>query len=350
MSTAEPAARHPRRRRRIVLLVLLVVVLLVVAYAATLAFSITRALQQRNDALPAAARTALDDAAGSARTSPRTILVLGADSSRARRDTRGSAYGGTDSMLLVRIDPKRKQVDMLSLPRDLYVDVPDAERSRIGQVYEQGGAALAIRTVRGLLDMDVNHVAVVDFDGFRGLVDALGGIEIYNPFLVRSAVDFDGRSWAFPSGTLRLDGRRALAYARVRKVDQASILRNRDEGEELGRAFRQQRVLEATLRRIRPAELLRSPIRFPGSVLDPITTDIELAELLGWARAGAGDGWGGLRCRIGGSYVPMRGETVLMPRDAEQVAEMFVRSTKPVPPLEPTDGGCIAAEADNTPR
>ena len=158
--------------------------------------------------------------------------------------------GRSDSILLVRVDPARNRIAELSIPRDLRVTIPGHGDDRINVAYTLGGPALAIQTVRALTGIPINHVVLVDFSGFRELVDALGGVTIDNPAKIISN-SFDGHPWRFGRGRLHLDGRHALAYARVRE-NTANPSDN-----DLTRGLRQQRVLQA----------IASGLASPGTLL-----------------------------------------------------------------------------------
>ncbi len=173
---------------------------------------------------------------GSLLSDASTTLVLGSD----RRPDGGP--GRSDSILLVRVDPGRNRIAELSIPRDLRVTIPGHGDDRINAAYTLGGPALAIQTVRALTGIPINHVVLVDFSGFRELVDALGGVTIDNPTKIISN-SFDGHPWRFGRGRLHLDGRHALAYARVRE----NTVNGADN--DLTRGLRQQRVLQAIAER-----------------------------------------------------------------------------------------------------
>ena len=153
-------------------------------------------------------------------------------------DSRGrSALSGAraDSILLVRTDPGKHLISMLSVPRDLYVPIPGHGENKINAAFAFGGPPLLIRTVNRLTDLKVNHVVIVDFTGFRDLIDDLGGITIVNPTKVVSSQSFDGHGWQFGKGPIHLDGRRALAYARIRHTTNSA-------DSDISRTERQQRV------------------------------------------------------------------------------------------------------------
>src|SRR5262249_195260 len=152
---------------------------------------------------------------------------------------------------------------------------------KVNAAYSEGGPTLTIRTVRLLLGsgVPINHVMVVDFAGFRRLIDALGGVTIDNPTKIISN-SFDGHSWRFGKGKRRLAARHALAYARVRE----NTLNPSDS--DVTRGLRQQRVLSAlTSSLASPSTLFHLP-SVGDAIGDPLSTDITANQLLelGWRK------------------------------------------------------------------
>jgi LCP family protein required for cell wall assembly len=111
----------------------------------------------------------------------------------------------------------------LSIPRDSYAEIPGQAPTKINAAYAFGGAALQIKTIEGFLDIQIDHVAIVNFTGFEDLIDAVGGVEVDLPH--KLCADIAGGSGGGQGGiTLRLkkgentlDGEKALAYSRIRK-------------------------------------------------------------------------------------------------------------------------------------
>lgn len=170
-------------------------------------------------------------------------LLLGVD------DPAGSASGPrrSDVMMLLHLDGDRKAATLISFPRDLYVRIPGHGKNKINAAYAFGGTQLAVRTVEGLVDTRIDHVALVDFDGFVELTKTLGGVTLYNEHPSVS------QGFDFPRGKITISGDQALAYVRERKQ-----LPNGD----LDRAQRQRAVVQAVLTKGMSKELLTDPDRF----------------------------------------------------------------------------------------
>lgn len=351
--TAPPpgAGRPPRQARRRLAqgLALALAALLTLALAwALLGYrAVARGVEQANERLSARAAARLAEPPGSLLSAPATILVLGTDGDSApgRRGARRA-----DSLLLVRTDPKRRRLAYLSIPRDLSVEIPGYGRGKINAASQLGGPALAVSTVRALTGLPVHHVVVLDFDGFRELIDALGGIDVDVPRPILSnrfdcpypaarCASWEG--WRFEKGRQHMDGRRALVYARIRtnRLDPADT--------DVTRGERQQLVAAAVGDKIASlGTFLRLP--FVGEELAaPLATDLSAWELLelAWVRLRASST---LHCRLGGEPSSSGGESVLVGgEDNLAVISMFLGRTAPVPPPKgtPYGAGCRRGRA-----
>ncbi|HEV2814571.1 MAG TPA: LCP family protein [Solirubrobacteraceae bacterium] len=182
-------------------------------------------------------------------TGATNVLVLGSDtrpkgSKEPGADTTGN--GRSDSILLLRVGGGKNS--RMSIARDTVVDIPGHGRQKINAAYALGGAPLAIDTIKAYLGIEVNHIIEVSFSEFPDLVDAMGGID-YKGGCVVARINGGARNGGV---TLRiragkkthLDGKKALALARVRKNDC-----NRNEND-LTRARRQQKILAAMKGRV----------------------------------------------------------------------------------------------------
>jgi len=145
------------------------------------------------------------------------ILLIGSDS-RGRLDPAGDRAVGdravgqrSDTLMLVHVPADRKRVFITSILRDSWVDVPGHGAAKINAAYAWGGVPLTVQTVERLLDVRVDHVAEIDFAGFEGMTDALGGVTVQSP---RAFTGPGGTH--FVQGANRLDGAQALAFVRER--------------------------------------------------------------------------------------------------------------------------------------
>jgi LCP family protein required for cell wall assembly len=154
---------------------------------------------------------------------PQTILLIGSDKrSKNAIDVRTGAYAenhpSSDTMILMRLDPAKGATALLSLPRDLKVDIPGHGIAKLNASYAIGGARLTVRTIKALTHIHINHVINVDFHGFAKAVNALGCIYVdvdrhyYNQSNLYAKIDV-------PAGYQRLCGQNALSYVRYRHTD-----------------------------------------------------------------------------------------------------------------------------------
>ena len=344
---ARPApapATRPRRgrwRRRITLLVGLLLLLLVV-WGVTSYLALAGAVDGANDRLGA---VPVNEQRGLLMSSPSTLLLLGTDAGPGigRENSRRS-----DSILLVRTDPTRGRTAYLSVPRDLRADIPGRGFGKINAAYQHGGAQLAIRAVRQLTGLQVNHVLVVDFRNFVQLVDALGGVEIDVPEpIIANKFDCPFKTqqqcdrwsgWRFRAGKQTMNGRRALVYARIREN------RLNPAENDLTRGERQQAVVRAITDKITsPTTAAKMPL-VADDILAPLATDLSAGQLtqLAWVKFRAGTE---LRCRLGGYPSEIGGESFLIGSEENRnVVLMFLGASAPQPPAPgsgPYGPGCV---------
>lgn len=140
------------------------------------------------------------------------ILLLGSDS---RADTSTPILDDignrADSIMVAHIPSDRDGVQIMSIMRDSWVEIPGHGMSKINAALAYGGVPLMVQTVEGLIDQRIDHVAVADFNGFKNLTDAVGGVEVNNP---RS---FSAGGHDFAAGPITLNGDQALSFVRERK-------------------------------------------------------------------------------------------------------------------------------------
>ncbi len=175
---------------------------------------------------------------------PYYVLALGSD---ARE---GDEVSRTDTMILVRVDPLRAQLTMLSIPRDTKVEIEGYGTQKINAAYAFGGVAGAVREAHELTGASISQAALIKFDGVESLVDYLGGVTVNVPVDV---YDPEYTGLVLPAGEQEMDGHTALLFSRVR------------HGFDLGDYQRQkdQRILiEAIMHEV----LSLSPTQMPGVV------------------------------------------------------------------------------------
>ncbi|QWZ08309.1 LCP family protein [Nocardioides panacis] len=213
---------------------------------------------------------------------PLNILLLGSDTREGQTGhIGGDTPGLSDTTILLHISGDRKLAYGVSLPRDAMVERPTCERkdgngtdpgglSMFNAAYAVGGPACTIKTVEKLTNVRINHFVVIDFNGFRKMVDALGGVEVCVP---KEVNDTTGHI-TLPAGTYNVKGQRALDYVRVRHVIS-------DNGD-IGRMKRQQTFLASMANKAVSAGTLANPVRlvrFLDAATKSLTTDTGLSSL-----------------------------------------------------------------------
>ncbi|MFI8304112.1 LCP family protein [Streptomyces sp. NPDC085927] len=215
----------------------------------------------------------------------RNILLIGSDSRSGDENGRYGRDPGTersDTVILLHLPAGRGSATAVSLPRDLMVDVPgclrrDGTRAEpvftvFNQAFQQGGSACAIRTVEKLTGIRVDHHIVVDFHGFKEMVEAVDGVEV----CLREPIDDKAAELKLPAGRVALNGEQALGYVRARK--------SLGDGSDTHRMERQQRFLGALLSKVSGNDVLLNPAKlYPvlNAATSALTTDPKLANLRG---------------------------------------------------------------------
>lgn len=214
-------------------------------------------------------------------TGRQNILVVGSDSREGLTDAQLLALGTTaepganltDTIILLQLDADNGRASMLSFPRDLLVTRCDGTRGRInsafshGEASGSGGPGCLVQTVTNLTGIPVHHYVQVDFRGFLGAVDAVGGVTFYLDEPLRDvAAGLD-----VPAGCVTFDGTRALGFVRARKSLDSDF----------GRIARQQRFLRELVNEAASLETLANPTRLLAlvrSLSGSISTDRQLSS------------------------------------------------------------------------
>jgi polyisoprenyl-teichoic acid--peptidoglycan teichoic acid transferase len=222
--------------------------------------------QARQEARKEAARLAAAKEAEQASDEPLDVLVLGVD--RRPNSAEGESTR-SDTMMLVRVIPATGEVKLLSVPRDLYVEVQSGEKDRINTAYAYGGVEKARAVMEDLTGVDIDNYVIVDFEGFEKVIDAMGKVR------VDVGKGVFPEHWNMGEGFERLNGHKALKYARYRGTP----------GADLDRIDHQQKLL-AALRR----QALRWDIvtRLPAIIRvtnENVNTDLGIMQVIPLARA-----------------------------------------------------------------
>ena len=195
------------------------------------------------------------------------IVVMGVDE-------RDEDAGRSDTLFVVMLDPKSNNISLLSIPRDTMVKIPDRGWDKINHAFAFGGHKLTQQTVEEFLGIQINNYVVVDFKGFKGLVDAIGGIDINVEKDMYYEDPYDNLVIDLQKGRQHLDGKTAIQYVRYR-----------DEEGDIGRIKRQQHFMAAIYEKVTSSQIIT---KMPGLVKELLTmvkTDMPLTDMAKVARA-----------------------------------------------------------------
>lgn len=157
---------------------------------------------------------------------PFSVLLLGVDQ-------RANDRGRSDTMIVLTVNPGKNSVKMLSIPRDTRTEIiGKGTTDKINHAYAFGGVEMSMNTVENFLDIPIDYYIQVNMEGFKDIVDAVGGVKVQN------TLNFSYGGSKFPIGELKLDGKSALNYARMRKEDPRG---------DFGRQDRQKQVIRGII-------------------------------------------------------------------------------------------------------
>ncbi len=139
----------------------------------------------------------------------KNILLLGSDT-RSGSEAAQVSGSRADSIMLAHIPADGKGVYLVSIMRDTWVNIPGYGAAKINAALNYGGISLQVATVENLLGIKIDHVAEIEFEGFKALVNSVNGVDVQVPF------DFDINAWSFKQGMQHMDGGAALAFVRAR--------------------------------------------------------------------------------------------------------------------------------------
>jgi len=282
---------HPSRRRKIIQWTAIVVSVLLVV-AATAVVIAYKKLEGNINGI------AIDNALGTDRPEqpkvsgpkkPLNVLVMGSDN-RDGTNIGGDTPGLSDTTILLHLSADRKRAYGVSLPRDAMVERPECQTkngkgkvpgglTQFNAAYSVGGPACTIKTIERLTDIRIDHFVVIDFAGFKEMVNAINGVKVCVP----EEVNDDIGHIHLPAGTYKVNGNQALDYVRVRHNIGA-------ETGDIGRMKRQQAFIAAMVEKVVSKGTLANPVRlyrFLDAATHSLTTDTGFAHLKELASLGS---------------------------------------------------------------
>lgn len=273
-SHGRPSSRGPKKRKGSKLKVVLIVLVLALVCAGAGAFAYVAALEGN---LHIGLGSNMDEVLvdSDITNEPFYMLLLGTDGS-AERDETGD-FGGTyrsDSIILARIDPVEDKATLVSLHRDTLLDMGEYGNQKLNAAYALGGPSYMVETVSKLAGVPISHYAEVNFDGFKDIVDALGGVEVDVPM----EIDDDDAGGYVGAGLQTLTGDQALILCRARHAyDEYG------DGDSF-RAANQRLVLSAIAKKVLSTDIVTMTSTVQA-MSEHITTDLTLTEIVALAQA-----------------------------------------------------------------
>jgi len=230
-------------------------------YAATIDRSLTKNLN-RGVELPSEGPSAAGTPQKAQETGALNYVLLGSDS----RDPGNESNGRSDTIMLVHLNAKRTKAYIVSFPRDMYVNIPGYGKNKINAAFAFGGPPLAVRTLENLTGVGMDHVVLIDFEGFIRLTDDLHGVTVTNK------TAFSSHGFHYAKGKITIAGEQALWFVRER---------HQLPGGDLARAENQRNVIKAILDKGLSAEVISDPatsINFIANVAKHLTVDNGLSD------------------------------------------------------------------------
>ncbi|KAB7706666.1 LytR family transcriptional regulator [Bacillus aerolatus] len=240
----------------------LTIILLLLAIAAVFAFNVYSSLNKALEGM--LNESALEksekrpEAVSLQDKEPFTVLLLGVDE-------REGDKGRSDTMILMSVNGQEGSAEMLSIPRDTRVEIVGrGKKDKINHAYAFGGVDMAAKTVEEFLDVPVDYYVEMNMDGFKDIVDAVGGISVNSTF----AFSYEGADFA--KGTIHLNGEEALKYSRMRYEDPQG---------DFGRQTRQRQVIQGILEKGASVQSIWKYDDILGAMEKNVQTNLSLDEM-----------------------------------------------------------------------
>lgn len=195
---------------------------------------------------------------------PVSVLVMGTDVGALNR---GNAGGNTDTLEVMTVNPKKESITMTSVPRDTLVRVntsKGADYVKINAAYSIGGPKKTVKQVKELLGIPIDYYAVVNMGVLKKVVNAVGGVDVNNPF----AFTYEGHH--FPKGKQHLNGNNALKFSRMRYED---------PNNDYGRQKRQQQIITNVIHKFKKSGSVSAVNKILAAVRDGVKTNIPLDSI-----------------------------------------------------------------------
>lgn len=201
---------------------------------------------------------------------PFSIMLLGIDTGAMGR----TEQGRSDTMMVVTVNPQKKQSTIVSLDRDIYTKIVGHDTmDKLNHAYAFGGVEMAMDSVENLLDIPIDHYVTINMQGLSDLIDAVGGIDVHNKY----HFELDGVELQADTD-YHLDGTKGLSYARYRKYDETTGMGDPDG--DIGRQKRQREVIEKIVKKVLSLDSVTNYQKILKAVEKNTKTDLVWADML----------------------------------------------------------------------
>jgi polyisoprenyl-teichoic acid--peptidoglycan teichoic acid transferase len=226
MSTRSDRQKKKRKWPKVLLITLAVLFIAAGAYAYSVYHSLTTAVDTMHTPLQRDKSEKREEQVSLQKAQPFSVVLLGVDQ-------RENDRGRSDSIIVMAVNPNNNSVKMLSIPRDTRTEIVGKGKvDKINHAYAFGGVDMSLKTIENFLDIPIDYYVQINMEGFKDIVDSVGGVTVQND------LDFTEDGTHFPKGELKLNGEKALKYARMRHEDPRG---------DFGRQLRQRQIIQAVI-------------------------------------------------------------------------------------------------------
>jgi polyisoprenyl-teichoic acid--peptidoglycan teichoic acid transferase len=248
-----------RKGLKILIISFIVLFLAVGAYAFSVYQSLTKAVDTMNHPLDRTKSEKRTKEVSLKNRQPFTVLLLGVDK-------RENDRGRSDSIIILAVNPKNESVEMVSIPRDTRTEIVGKGKvDKINHAYAFGGVEMSINTVEKFLDVPIDYYVEINMEGFKDIVDAVGGVTVQND------LDFTQEGVHFPTGTMKLNGDKALKYSRMRHEDPRG---------DFGRQARQRQIIQGVIQEGASLKSLTNYTDIFQALGDNVKTNLTFDEMV----------------------------------------------------------------------
>lgn len=250
-----------KKWKKVTLSVLAVLLLLVGGVFGYFLYTVNKALSTMHEPIDRDFSEKRDGKVQLSKKEPFSILLIGID-----KESGSIEKGRSDTMIVLTVNPATESMKMVSIPRDTRTEIIGrGMMDKINHAHAFGGVEMSIPTVENFLDIPIDHYVKINMEGFKEIVDSVGGVEVNNNFA------FTENGKTFSEGTISLDGDSALTYVRMRKQDPRG---------DFGRADRQKQVVQAVINKGASLEGFTKLDNLLGAIGENVKTDLDSSEML----------------------------------------------------------------------